>query len=91
MKNAFYLWILIVVMTSFTVPAQNDGSTEYVRHYQLVFGPVDELEPFSVAGLTLNKALSDVYYRGISKRLPSGVDKWTGPIWSIFWTMKTSC
>ena len=90
MKNAFYLWILIVVMTSFTVPAQNDGSTEYVRHYQLVFGPVDELEPFSVAGLTLNKALSDVYYRGISKRLPSGVDKWTGPIWSIFWTFCTT-
>jgi hypothetical protein len=60
------------------------------REYTLMVGPPDELEPLALAGVGLNKALTDAWYQGIGPHVPGKLGDILGVTWQVFWTFNAS-
>lgn len=56
------------------------------REYRFLIGDPQELELIATAGNTLNKALIDIYYKGIRSHVPGKIQPFVETTWSIFWT-----
>ena len=86
MKKFIIFYLLLLLMVTPNLMAQDDTTAVYTRQYKLVFGAPDELEIFATTGVTLNKAFIDLYQRRIAHHLPAKLAPWIETIWSINWT-----
>jgi hypothetical protein len=66
------------------------GQTEPYREVRLLLGSPEESELIATAGISLNKALQDVYYKGLDPRLPPKIQPITETIWSVVGTFMCS-
>ncbi|MFC1499930.1 hypothetical protein ACFL6T_02805 [Candidatus Zixiibacteriota bacterium] len=70
--------------------AQNYSGSEPFREYRFLIGNLEEVELFATTGKTLNNMLMDVYFRGLSPKLPAAIEPFTEIGWSVFWTFMTT-
>jgi hypothetical protein len=84
-----FTWLLCCV-SLVTADAVDSVPTDYFREYRLLFGHPEEMEIIANTGVTLNKVMSDLYFKGFGPKLPEKVGKYTEVAWSIFWTFSAS-
>ncbi|UCH11179.1 MAG: hypothetical protein JSU61_04630 [Fidelibacterota bacterium] len=66
------------------------AQTEPHREVRLLLGSQEESELIATAGISLNKVLQDLYYRGIDPMLPPKLQPVTEITWSVVWTFMCS-
>ncbi|UCH63636.1 MAG: hypothetical protein JSU77_04105 [Fidelibacterota bacterium] len=66
------------------------GQSVPYREYQILLGQPQELEMIAKAGNTLNKAIQDLYLKGIGPRLPEKVQPFVETFWSVYGTFLCS-
>jgi hypothetical protein len=82
--NTFYLFLILLSIS--TLFSQETDQLKNSREYMILLGAPRELELIATSGVTLNKAFSDLYYRGIAHRIPPRIKPFTEVIWSAYWT-----
>ncbi|MFC1619965.1 hypothetical protein ACFL45_08470 [Candidatus Neomarinimicrobiota bacterium] len=60
------------------------------REYRVLFGHPYDQEWIATNGIALNKAFQDIYYKGLSSRVPAKVRPIAETVWSVFWTFNFS-
>jgi len=81
------LFILAALVTaSVNVQAQQSEAAEPYREYRFMFGTLTELDPIATAGLSLNKAVNDIYFSSLEQLLPEKIRPVSEIVWSVFWT-----
>jgi hypothetical protein len=66
------------------------SQSEPSREYHVLFGHPHDQEWIAANGITLNKAFQDIYYKGLTSRVPDKLKSFTETIWSVFWTFNFS-
>ncbi|MCK4772606.1 MAG: hypothetical protein KAT18_06780 [Candidatus Latescibacteria bacterium] len=81
------LFILAALVTaSVNVKAQQSEAAEPYREYRFMFGTLTELDPIATAGLSLNRAVNDIYFSSLEQLLPEKIRPVSEIVWSVFWT-----
>jgi hypothetical protein len=89
MHRRSVMWLLCCV-SLVSAGMVDSVSTGFFREYRLLLGHPEEMEVIANTGVTLNKVMSDLYFKGFGPKLPAKVGKITEVAWSVFWTFSTS-
>ena len=79
---------LFIFLSTITVTLSSlaYSQSEPNREYRVLVGDPQELELIATAGNTLNKALMDLYYKGLQSRVPGKMQPYVETTWSVFWS-----
>ncbi|MBN1998911.1 hypothetical protein JW935_15230 [candidate division KSB1 bacterium] len=86
MKTLVLFFVLYFCCFTPLLHSQSDSTTIPLREYRLLLGDPNESEIFATAGVTLNKAMMDLYLRHIGPHMPSTIAPWVETLWYINWT-----
>jgi hypothetical protein len=90
MKIIIYTALIVFFWLPIPVSAQQTSDTVPYREYRFLFGHPEEMDIVAAAGVSLNKAFSDIYFRGLGKKVPEKISPITETVWGVFWTFMFS-
>jgi hypothetical protein len=81
-----FITVFLILLCSYPILSQGDSTDVAIRQYDLVCSYPLESDFFSTAGVTLNKAFQDIYFRGIAGYVPDKIKPITETIWALNWS-----
>jgi hypothetical protein len=87
-KLKLFAQSILVVLLPFIVALSAFGESEidHYREYRFLFGPTDEVKILATAGVSLNKAFQDIYFRKLESLIPRKIEPVTEIVWSAYWS-----